>query len=149
LSSTAPAADSFYVSGLAGYSAPVDAKWRDSLKYEVSTHGGLALFGAVGRFFTPFRAEVEGGYQTNGLDTISGRYGAFRLKGNSTVWSGLFNGYFDFNLNAPVLAYVTAGVGMAQVSIDDMARRGSSAAFNADDTASRLAVGLWGGLPVQ
>ncbi len=147
LSSTAGAADSYYVSGLMGYSAPCDAKWRSSQKFEVSTDGGPALFGAVGRSFTPFRAEVEAGYQTNGLDTIT-TYGAHKLRGDSTVWSGLLNGYFDFNLSAPVLAYATAGVGIAQVRIDGMVRRDINASpFNADDTVFAWQVGFGAAYP--
>jgi opacity protein-like surface antigen len=147
LSSTAGAADSFYVSGLAGLGIREDAKWRGNLDGTVSMEDGPTLFAAVGRSFSPFRAEIEGGYLTNRLDKYSPWYGSFRLKGDSTVWSGLLNGYVDFDLNAPVLAYATAGVGMAKVSIEDLAPRGGSSMLDADDTAFAWQVGAGAAYP--
>jgi opacity protein-like surface antigen len=142
LSTIAGAADSFYVSGLGGLSSPVDDKWHGPSNFEVSSTDGYALVGAVGRTFKPFRAEVEAGYLKSGLDRLSNRYGSFGLGGDSKVTSYLLNGYYDFELNAPAVAYVTGGLGRANVSVNNM--RGSGATtilVNTDDDAFAWQIG--------
>jgi opacity protein-like surface antigen len=119
LSTIAGAADSFYVSGLGGLSAPTDEKWHGPANVEVSSKDGYGFLGAVGHTFKPFRAEVEMGYLRSDLDRASIHYLPLGVKGDSKVTSYLLNGYYDFELNAPAIAYVTGGLGEAKVNILD------------------------------
>lgn len=76
------------------------------LEYDVGFAGTLA----AGKDFGWYRMEGEFGYQVNNISDSSGDVRVFHL---------LFNAYFDFEINAPVTPYLTAGLGLAGAEVKD------------------------------
>ncbi len=109
----------FYVSGLGG---PVSGqsmtmKNTDSdARIRTKTEVGVGALGAVGFDFGTARLEAEGGYQTANLDRTST---GDELEGDLSVSSAMLNGYLDFRgKDLPLVPYVTAGFGWADVTLD-------------------------------
>ena len=129
-----------YVSGNIGMSWMNDAELEDiiglteatSLDGELEFSSGLTLLGALGCDYGDYRVEGELGYQTNDVDalnlTVPGsplnqKYDlnfTVDLDGDITVLSLLMNGYYDIDLGGGVELSPTVGVGVAQVSLDDV-----------------------------
>ena len=103
-----------------------------SLDAELEFGSGLTLLGALGCDYGDYRVEGELGYQGNDVDSMNLTIPAedinFRddldltvdLDGDITVLSLLMNGYYDISLGGGVELSPTVGVGVAQVSMDDV-----------------------------
>lgn len=108
---------------------------------------GLAASFAGGANFGMFRVEGEIGYQQNDVDKISlcieGYCGSGNASGDFSTLSFLGNFYFDFVNSSPVTPYITAGLGIARVEMNDMVIEGEHVGGN-DDTvfAYQFGVGL-------
>lgn len=97
---------------------------------ELGFGSGLTLLGALGCDYGDYRVEGELGYQTNDVDELtanaycSNRKGEvdldIELDGDVTILSLLMNGYYDIHLGGGVELSPTVGVGVAQVSMDDV-----------------------------
>ena len=131
-----------YVSGNIGMSWMNDAELEDiiglteatSLDGELEFSSGLTLLGALGCDYGDYRVEGELGYQTNDVDALNlvlpsewdwvnfknDLYITADLDGDITVLSLLMNGYYDIALGGGVELSPTVGVGVAQVSMDDV-----------------------------
>lgn len=134
----------------------------DIIDGELGFSSGLALFGAFGCDYGDYRIEGELGYQNNDVDSadlfIADFYdegedldGTADLDGDITVLSLLVNGYYDIDLGGGVELSPTVGVGVAQVSMDDI----SSDELEADDlgldineTTFAYQAGIGIGIPV-
>ena len=140
-----------YVSGQLGVAFLTDS---DLSFYESSAltgtlefDPGLAISVAGGANFGMFRVEGEIGYQQNDVDKMSaclgGSCGAANASGEASALSILGNVYFDFVNSSPVTPYITAGLGIAKVEIDDLAAAGAYGGSE-DDTvfAYQFGVGL-------
>lgn len=132
----AQAAD-HYVSGMAGVSWMQDSaiglfNVEEIFDTEVNLGygSGLTLAGAIGCDYGSTRLEAEFGYQNADIKDISigtisipggSTYpgGSVALEGDVNVLSLMANGFYDFDLGGVEL-YATAGVGVAQVSFDDL-----------------------------
>uniref|UniRef100_B3ELR8 Outer membrane protein beta-barrel domain-containing protein n=1 Tax=Chlorobium phaeobacteroides (strain BS1) TaxID=331678 RepID=B3ELR8_CHLPB len=127
-----------YVSGNIGISWMNDSEINDIIglteAYDVDLDlgfsSGLTLLGAFGCDYGSYRLEGELGYQGNDVKslgvTIPDYYGqnedlseSVDLQGDITVLSLLVNGYYDIDLGGVELS-PTVGVGVAQVSIDNV-----------------------------
>ena len=131
-----------YVSGNIGISWMSDTEIEDIIgladyageDFELGFGSGLTLLGAFGCDYGDYRVEGEFGYQSNdvkslgifipdyfvfGEDTVD-LDESIDLDGDITVLSLLVNGYYDIDLGGGVELSPTVGVGVAQVSMDDV-----------------------------
>ena len=129
-----------YVSGNIGMSWMNDTELEDivglldyeGVDLELGFSSGITLLGALGCDYGDYRVEGELGYQANDVDTINWSVpelingdgedfsGSIDLDGDITVLSLLVNGYYDIDLGGGVELSPTVGVGVAQVSVDDV-----------------------------
>lgn len=96
---------------------------------ELGFSSGLTLLGALGCDYGDYRVEGELGHQSNDVDELTANaYCSKRgeadldveLDGDVTILSLLMNGYYDIHLGSGVELSPTVGVGVAQVSMDDV-----------------------------
>ena len=130
LLAAAPAAagDGLYVRGAIGASFAGDqtGSYDDRpLSVDTDHDMGPAVAGAVGYHVTDnFRLEGEMSYRTNDVDsgTLSIAGTPIDLqnpKGDTTAGALMANAAYDFNqIDAPVVPYVTGGIGLARVEYD-------------------------------
>ena len=131
-----------YVSGNIGISWMSDADVDDIVgitdaldaDLELGFSSGITLLGAFGCDYGDYRLEGELGYQANDVDSVSLDVlipdvidgedididESADLEGDITVLSLLVNGYYDIDLGGGVELSPTVGVGVAQVSMDDV-----------------------------
>ena len=124
-----------YVSGNIGMSWMSDTELEDIVgvleaggdNVELGFSSGITLLGAFGCDYGDYRLEGELGYQNNDVDALSwsnsefdGEDGSIDLEGDITILSLLVNGYYDIDLGGGVELSPTVGVGVAQVSVDDV-----------------------------
>jgi len=137
LATTPAQAANHYVSGMGGVSRMNNMTPNESYQGAYGNSGsnfdlgtGLNVLGAVGCDYGNYRLEAEIGYQQNklksGLDDVDGvvQYyplegSRYDMRGDITALSLMGNGYYDVHLGGGVDFYVTAGVGVAQVSFKD------------------------------
>lgn len=108
---------------------------------------GFATGFAGGYNFGMFRIEGEIGYQINDIDTATvytrGSYASGSVaNGDMTALSFMANGYFDFVNATPFTPFITAGLGVAQLEIEDL--RG----YDFDDTVFAYQFGAGVGFAV-
>jgi len=118
--------DHLYISGNVGPAMPTTAETTDStlpgVTIDLGYDTGVAFSGAIGAANGAYRAEVELGYQTNDLDAI-GLYGntvpvnAAGISGDQSIFTGLVNIYYDFDLGNGLHPFLTGGVGVANVDV--------------------------------
>ena len=113
-----------YISVSGGLIGKTDYDYRfangDSMKADVDAGAQGAV--AWGSSFGAWRGEMALGYRSQKVDgelTIPG-LGRYRTYGDKVTTLSLdLNGYYDFPVAGPVRPYLGAGVGVAQVNIDD------------------------------
>jgi opacity protein-like surface antigen len=133
---SAYSADGVYISADVGMALAEDADMGvEGDPFELSTEfdSGLAVTGAIGYRLGSFRMEAEVGYQENDLDEWSAFGVGVPLKGDMNATSFLANGYYDFANSSRFTPFVTAGIGMANVEINDLAIPGSGLQPTSDD----------------
>jgi opacity protein-like surface antigen len=129
---TAPAygAD-HYVSGNIGMSWFNDSSIKDysggTEIAELNYSSGITVLGAIGCDYGSYRLEAEIGYQKNDIDALVTpddsnmsltADATTATAGEMSVLSLMANGYYDIDAGG-FEPYLTAGVGVAQVNIDD------------------------------
>lgn len=148
-SSSAYSAEGLYVSGNIGLAIASDSDVTDSLnpgvseKFEYDT--GYVLGAALGYGFGKFRAEGEISYQKNDIDKYSESGSSSDVNGDLSSLAFLINGYFDFINESAFTPYISAGLGYAQIDLNDFNIPGSGDPdINKDDTvfAYQLGVGV-------
>lgn len=116
-----------YISGQIGMATMTnsDLSERDSTT-TLAFDPGFANGFAVGFNFGMFRIEGEWGHQKNEIDKVKGYdyaydeyYSEKVSSGNMEVYSFLGNIYLDFINPSTVTPYLTAGMGMARVELND------------------------------
>jgi opacity protein-like surface antigen len=129
-----------YVSFQLGAVSMQDSDWSDEYSkgtFEYNT--GIATGLAGGVKLGMFRIEGELGYQKSSLAKGSlcyegeCMYGTY-MDGDMSVYSLLGNFYFDFVKNSSVTPYVTAGIGVANIELNDLG-------YDYDDTVLAYQVG--------
>ena len=147
---SSPAAAQWYVSGSGMYVMTDDSDLTDSslpgVTGTLSANDGGGFTFALGYSWNMgLRAEFEGAYRNNGLDRLTLR--AFGLtatgaaSGETSVWSGMANAYYDFKTSSPFTPYVGAGLGFANVNVDI-----TVAGVNANSEDTTFAYQLMGGV---
>jgi opacity protein-like surface antigen len=140
ISSLAYSAEGPYVSGNLGVAMLNDSDVTDStepgMTVDIESDAGLALGVAVGYgFANNTRIEGEISYQKNDLDKGSVWGFDTALTGDTSSLAFLLNGYYDFKNTSPFTPFITAGIGMAKVEVNDMNVSGyDSYGENDDDT---------------
>ena len=149
----AHAGDGMYVSGSLGMNIPNDSDITDSaypgFVATVEADNGWAFGMAVGYALQNFRVEAEFSYLANDIDTVEAYGYSFDSTGDVTAAVGLINGYFDIPVNAKFKPFVTAGLGLAKVEINDFNVTGSGVEnWSDDDVVFAWQVGAGAGYAV-
>jgi len=118
---------------------------------------GIALTGAFGCDYGDFRTELELGYQSSDVENLIwiddgdeldlGAEGE-DISGDVSVTSLMANGYYDIDLGGIEL-FLTAGVGVAQIDIDDIDYTEGDFVYNASETTLAYQLGAGFGIPVS
>ena len=153
----APAhAEGLYVGAFGGVNflseadGTADAGGGYNINLEVESDTGWAAGAAVGYGFDfGLRAEGEVAYRMDGLDQANAGPIAFDLDGDTTALSIMGNLWFDIPLSGPVRPFVGGGVGMAQVSLNDVEVRAIGPGTFVDDSDWVFAYQLGGGIAYQ
>jgi outer membrane protein OmpA-like peptidoglycan-associated protein len=112
----AAAAEPFYIGGAGGLNLARDSDLESAaFNTEAEFDLGWLALGTFGyEYGHGLRTEIELGYRANDLDQVGGA-GA---TGDATVWSGMVNVVYDFDVDWPVRPYVGAGLGAGRVKAD-------------------------------
>ena len=117
---------------------------------ELEFKKGFAFSGVVGYDFGTARLEGEVSYQKNDLDKLtvsfSGISGSANISGDVTSLAFLLNGYYDFHNNSDFTPYVSAGIGMANISVNDFGAPSMGISQSADEDDTVFAYQLGAGL---
>lgn len=140
-------AEGWYVTGSAGasFSEDLDAS-RASLDVTESVDTGFLLSGGLGYTYGPWRLEGEVIYTQNDIDTLSVSGRTTTANGDVSTLAGMASAYFDLPVNARLVPYVGGGVGLADVSLNDLAADGL---FVADDSETVFALQVKAGIAYQ
>ena len=133
---TAYSADGVYVGANVGMALAEDSDVGiEGDPFELSTEfdSGLAVAGAIGYRMGNLRMEAEVGYQENDLEEWSALGVGIPLSGDMNATSFLANGYYDFANSSRFTPFVTAGLGVARVEINDLYIPGSGLLPASDD----------------
>ena len=151
-SSSAYSAEGLYVSGNIGFAMLSDSDVTDpdpSNNFTMEYDTGWALGGALGYDFNRFRVEGEISYQTNDIDKVGAMGVSLAASGDVSSLAFLINGYFDFVNDSAFTPYITAGLGYAQIDLNDFNVAGSGESdYSDDDSVFAYQVGLGVGYAV-
>lgn len=115
--------DGFYIGVGAGYNLPheqdLDVTNADQNIEHTGGPGGLATFGF--KYEEGWRAELEAGYRSSAVDSISGASG----NGDVDAWTLIVNGLYDFEADG-FTPYVGVGAGLAYVNFDGVSPIGTA-----------------------
>lgn len=118
------------------------------LTLEAEFDAGYRLAAALGYDYGLLRLEGEFAYRENDVDSFSGRFlgtpFAFAADGDVSATSFMFNGFWDLETGSPMTPYLGAGIGLANVSYDDVVDDVGAPFIDDDDTvlAFQFAAGL-------
>ena len=155
ISSIASSAEGPYVSGNLGLAILSDSDVTDStvpgITLDIESDSGLALGVAVGYAFgNNTRIEGEIAYQKNDVDKASLLGVDVDLTGDTSSLALLLNGYYDFANESAFTPFISAGLGVAEVEINDFNVPGSGLpSSNDDDTVFAYQVGAGVGYAVN
>ena len=125
----AQCAEGMYAGGALGLVSASDADAVDpfipNVTGSMSFDSGYGLLASIGYGFDTIRVEGEWAYQKNDLDSLELLGKSVGLNGDVTVWSLLANGYYDIPIGSDFFPFVTAGLGFAQVSMNDFNTKNS------------------------
>lgn len=130
-------AENWYVSGNIGMASASNSDLTDStvpgITIDIEYDSGLTLGAAIGYDYGTIRAEGELAYQKNDFDKASLWGVDVPLSGDATATSLLLNGYFDIENDSPVTPYITAGLGLAKIEVNNLNVPGSGLPGTSDD----------------
>jgi len=138
ISSIANSAGGPYVSGSLGFSILSDVDMTDptlpGITLDVESDTGF-VFGVAAGYDLGNNIRVEGeiAYQQNDLDKASLLGLVVDLSGDSSSLALLLNGYYDFANESAFTPFISAGLGVARVEINDFNVAGSGVPSESDD----------------
>ena len=143
---SAHSAEGMYASGALGLNSASDADaaqpYMPGTKGTMSFDTGFGFLAAVGYGMDNFRLEGEFAYQKNDLNDFDVLGYSTGLTGDVSVWSMLCNGYYDFPIGGDITPFVTAGLGFAQVNMNDFnTPQSGQSAWSSDDYVFAWQVG--------
>ncbi|NLA39986.1 MAG: outer membrane beta-barrel protein [Smithella sp.] len=86
----------------------------------VQSDPGFAIGATVGYAIDFIRIEAEVAYQKNGIDKFKGLDKTTYTSDNTSNITFLLNGYFDFKNKTIVTPFLSAGAGVARISISEI-----------------------------
>ncbi|HYM30456.1 MAG TPA: OmpA family protein [Candidatus Cybelea sp.] len=92
---------------------------------------GYVVPAAIGYSWGHLRAEIEGGYRRNSLDTLNPGGSA---SGHASSLDGMVNGYYDILPDNRIDPYIGAGIGVARVKASDVAGANGRTILSDSDT---------------
>lgn len=108
---------------LAAWVGLVDTRDADfdaaGLEAEVTFEHGYGVGVAAGYDFGPARLEIEGGYRRNSAEKVEFAGGKADADGDLEILTLFANAYADFNYGGTATPYLGAGIGYADVELDD------------------------------
>lgn len=108
---------------LAAWVGLIDTRDADfdaaGLEAEVTFEHGYGGGVAAGYDFGPARLEIEGGYRHNSADEVEFAGGKADADGDLEIFTVFANAYVDFNFGGTSTPYLGAGIGYADVELDD------------------------------
>lgn len=152
-STTVYSAEGLYVSGNLAFAMASDSDLTDSTVPGVTVNTefdtGLALGAALGYDFNRFRVEGEISYQKTDIDKVTMGISA-DASGDISSLAFLINGYFDFVNDSAFTPYISAGLGYAQIDLNDFNVAGSGEPdYSQDDTVFAYQIGAGIGYAVS
>jgi opacity protein-like surface antigen len=149
-----------YVSGSIGMSwmndVPMSVLMDEDYTAEIGVDSGISLLGAIGCDYGSYRLEAEIGYQKNDIndlttpdtEQLSLVAGATEpAQGDVSVVSLMANGYYDIDAGG-FEPYITAGIGIAQVSLDDFGPEGDDTGMTLHETTLAYQIGAGFAIPI-
>ena len=148
LSTFAYSAPGLYVGGNLGLASLNDSDVSaPDYSASVTTDMGASLSGVVGYAFeNNFRIEGELVSQANEFDQSKESGSNYSLTGDVTSLAIMANGYYDFNNKSRFTPFIGAGIGFANVSVNDLHYVGYSDDANIDDDDTVFAYQLSAGV---
>lgn len=136
--------DSWYIAGTLGASFANDPDVTQ-MGITLTTNLDTGVVGSVagGHTFGGFRAEGELAYIANDVSSIEGFGASVPATGDVTATALMLNGYYDFNADSKWKPFIGAGIGYANMSINNLSFGGAIAA---DDSAAVFAYQLKAGI---
>jgi opacity protein-like surface antigen len=108
---------------LAAWVGLVDTRDADfdaaGLEAEATFEHGYSGGGAAGYDFGPARLEIEGGYRRNSVDKVEFAGVKVDADGDLKIFTLFANAYADFNFGGTSTPYLGAGIGYADVELED------------------------------
>ncbi len=104
-------------------------------KVETEMKDGYVVVGAIGRQYGNIRAELEGSYRANDVD--SHKVGAATLagsRGETTVLAGMGNLYYDIPTGGALTPYLGVGAGVAEVEFENYGTNATGTVLDDSDT---------------
>ncbi len=148
---TARAEHGLYIGGFVSYTMPSDSTITESPALAPGDSATLGYNSGVGVSFDVGykmgigRIEGELAYQSNGINQYRDSTGTSDTSGRLNQTTALLNGYLDFATGTSITPYIGAGVGVAQVQLDDFNISGSGVPNeSSSDTVNVFQVSLGG-----
>ncbi len=131
-----------YVSGDIGFTLLDDATYTcpGEPDVELEHDPGYALAAALGYQFANARVEWEISYQENDFDKASMLGVSANAGGDMSCRAFLINGYYDFHNKTAFTPFLSAGLGIADVDINDLSIAGVPGG-SYDDTVFAYQIG--------
>jgi outer membrane autotransporter protein len=118
-----------------------DFDYDEFFPLEAQFDTGFNVGVAGGHDFGMVRLEAELAYRENDFDKIEFPFfGRARASGDISATSLMFNGYYDLETGSPVTPYLGAGLGVANVSMNDVKVAGVKVVDD-DDTVFAYQIG--------
>jgi len=140
------ASDGLYLGGNVGLSLMSDSDLTyptiPGFVLEMELDAGMALSAAMGYGFGNTRIEGEFGWQRNDASKVTVLGVGMDLTGDISMLSFLVNGYYEFGAGSVLTPFVSGGVGLAKVEVNELNVVGSGdPGDNGDDTVLAYQVG--------
>lgn len=122
-----------YVRLEGGLSHPGDmsARFSTGASASIDRSEGFIAGAAVGYQFGPFRAELNGDYSQNNVNSLKVPGTSTSLSGNTSNTSFMVNGLYDINIGMPVVPYVGFGIGATDLNANNI-KSGTTTLINTD-----------------
>lgn len=111
------------------------------LSFDIEYDPGFNVGTTGGVDFGMARVEAELTYRQNDVDSLKALGTSFSTGGDVSALSLMANGFFDIETNSPVTPYIGAGIGFANVSLNDVTESGTLFVDD-DDTVFAYQFGL-------
>lgn len=135
--SSAYGADGPYVGAFVGAAMLSDSDVTDPTvpggEFELSYDTGWKFGAALGYRLSNFRVEGEVSYQQNDVDETEIMATSLNAAGDVSGTAFLVNGYYDFTNTTAFTPYISAGLGYANVEVNDFNFAGSGEPDFSDD----------------